>query len=136
MSRSTSVAFFQVVEWAAEQSWSNRKVGLLGISYYAGSQWRVAARRPKGLAAIVPWEGMSDYYRDRVRHGGILSDKFISESKRPDVPLVGHAEIGHRILVVRTSSSKSVRTTTKRRRGVSGDDRREIESRGAASKYE
>jgi putative CocE/NonD family hydrolase len=85
MSRSTSEAFFQVVEWAAEQSWSNGKVGLLGISYYARSQWRVAARRPKGLAAIVPWEGMSDYYRDRVRHGGILSDKFISESKRSEV---------------------------------------------------
>jgi putative CocE/NonD family hydrolase len=57
MSRSTSDAFFDVIEWAAEQPWSNGKVGLLGISYYAGSQWRVAARRPKGLAAIVPWEG-------------------------------------------------------------------------------
>ncbi|EXA29098.1 hypothetical protein FOVG_19358 [Fusarium oxysporum f. sp. pisi HDV247] len=77
MSRCTSEAFFDVVEWAAEQEWSSGKVGLLGISYYAGTQWRVAARRPKGLAAIIPWEGMSDYYRDRVRHGGILSDKFI-----------------------------------------------------------
>jgi predicted acyl esterase len=57
MSRGTSEAFFDVVEWAAEQEWSSGKVGLLGISYYAGSQWRVAARRPKGLAAIVPWEG-------------------------------------------------------------------------------
>lgn len=52
-------------------------MGLLGISYFAGTQWRVAARQPKGLAAIIPWEGMSDYYRDRVRHGGILSDRFI-----------------------------------------------------------
>ncbi|KAH7134858.1 Alpha/Beta hydrolase protein [Dendryphion nanum] len=77
MSRGTSEAFFDVVEWCAEQEWSSGKVGLLGISYYAGTQWRVAARRPKGLAAIIPWEGMSDYYRDRVRHGGILSDKFI-----------------------------------------------------------
>src|SRR4051812_23724395 len=68
MSRATSEAFFDVVEWAAKQSWCTGKVGLLGISYYAGSQWRVAARRPKGLVAIVPWEGMSDYYRDRVRH--------------------------------------------------------------------
>jgi predicted acyl esterase len=42
-----------------------------------GSQWRVAARRPKGLSAIIPWEGMSDYYRDRCRHGGILSNSFI-----------------------------------------------------------
>ncbi|KAI9034801.1 Alpha/Beta hydrolase protein [Aspergillus affinis] len=80
MSRGTSEAFFDVVEWAAEQEWSSGKVGLLGISYYAGTQWRVAARQPKGLAAIIPWEGMSDYYRDRVRHGGILSDRFIGGS--------------------------------------------------------
>ncbi|KAK5069241.1 hypothetical protein LTR64_008604 [Lithohypha guttulata] len=77
MSRGTSEAFFDAIEWAAVQPWSNGKVGLLGISYYAGSQWRVAALRPKGLAAIIPWEGMSDYYRDRCRHGGILSDNFI-----------------------------------------------------------
>ncbi|KAK4235270.1 Alpha/Beta hydrolase protein [Achaetomium macrosporum] len=77
MSRDTSEAFFEVVEWCADQPWSSGKVGLLGISYYAGSQWRVAARRPKGLAAMIPWEGMSDYYRDRCRHGGILSNNFI-----------------------------------------------------------
>ncbi|GCB27431.1 cocaine esterase [Aspergillus awamori] len=77
MSRSTSEAFVDVVEWAAEQPWSSGKVGLLGISYYAGSQWRVAARQPKGLACMIPWEGMSDYYRDRCRHGGILSNAFI-----------------------------------------------------------
>lgn len=77
MSRGTSEAFFDVVEWCAEQTWSSGKVGLLGISYYAGSQWRVAARQPKGLAAMIPWEGMSDYYRDRCRHGGILSNAFI-----------------------------------------------------------
>ncbi|KAK4556987.1 hypothetical protein LTR86_005968 [Recurvomyces mirabilis] len=77
MSRDTSLAFSDVIEWAAEQTWSSGKVGLLGISYYAGSQWRVAARKPKGLACIIPWEGMSDYYRDRCRHGGILSNTFI-----------------------------------------------------------
>lgn len=77
MSRGTSDAFVDVVEWAAEQPWSSGKVGLVGISYYAGSQWRVAARQPKGLAAMIPWEGMSDYYRDRCRHGGILSNAFI-----------------------------------------------------------
>lgn len=77
MSAGTSECFFDVVEWAASQPWSSGKVGLLGISYFAGSQWRVAARKPKGLAAIVPWEGMSDYYRDRCRHGGIYSDAFI-----------------------------------------------------------
>lgn len=77
MSRRASEAFFDIVEWAARQSWSDGQVGLLGISYYAGSQWRVAARQPEGLKCMIPWEGMSDYYRDRCRHGGILSSKFI-----------------------------------------------------------
>jgi predicted acyl esterase len=26
---------------------------------------------------MIPWEGMSDYYRDLCRHGGILSNAFI-----------------------------------------------------------
>lgn len=77
MSASTSDAFAELIEWAADQPWSNGKVGLLGISYFAGSQWRVAARRPRGLAAIVPYEGMADYYRDRCRHGGILLLPFL-----------------------------------------------------------
>ncbi|KAL4790764.1 Alpha/Beta hydrolase protein [Aspergillus venezuelensis] len=65
MSPGTANCFFQVVEWAAGQAWLVGKVGLLGVSYYAGSQWRVAAKRPKGLACLIPWGGMSDYYRDR-----------------------------------------------------------------------
>ncbi|CAK7221481.1 hypothetical protein SBRCBS47491_004540 [Sporothrix bragantina] len=77
MSKSTSDAFFEVIEWAADQSWSSGKVALLGISYFAGSQWRVAARRPRGLACIIPYEGMADYYRDRCRHGGILTLPFL-----------------------------------------------------------
>lgn len=47
-------AFCDVIEWAAEQPWSSGKVGLLGVSYYAATQWQVAARQPRGLAAIVP----------------------------------------------------------------------------------
>ena len=69
-------AFPTVIEWASEQSWSTGKVGLLGISYYAATQWYAAAQNPKGLAAIVPWEGFSDLYRDFVRHGGILNNYF------------------------------------------------------------
>jgi predicted acyl esterase len=30
-----------------------------GVSFlvYGGTQWRVAARKPKGLTCIIPWEG-------------------------------------------------------------------------------
>ncbi|SNX82162.1 related to hydrolase, CocE/NonD family [Melanopsichium pennsylvanicum] len=78
MSDQTANNFFHSIEWAASQPWSSGKVGMLGISYYAGSQWRVAARKPKGLSAMIPWEGMSDYYRDRVRKGGIYGDGFVA----------------------------------------------------------
>lgn len=37
MSRGTSECFFDVIEWSADQPWSTGKVGLLGISYYAGT---------------------------------------------------------------------------------------------------
>lgn len=53
-------------------------MGLLGVSYYAATQWQVAARQPRGLAAIVPWEGFSDAYSESVRHGGILSNRFFN----------------------------------------------------------
>ena len=60
------------IEWAGTQPWSNGKVGMLGISYYAMNQWLVASRQPPHLAAIIPWEGASDPYREANRHGGIL----------------------------------------------------------------
>lgn len=65
--------FARCIEWAGEQPWSNGRVGLLGISYYAMGQWQVAALRPKHLAAICPWEGGVDHYRDFSHQGGILS---------------------------------------------------------------
>jgi predicted acyl esterase len=64
---------YQCIEWAGTQPWSNGKVGMLGISYYASNQWRVAGMHPPHLAAIIPWEGQNDRYRDSGYHGGILS---------------------------------------------------------------
>jgi uncharacterized protein len=64
--------YYQCIEWAGVQPWSNGKVGLLGISYYGVNQWQVAALQPPHLAAICPWEGASDYYREFTHHGGIL----------------------------------------------------------------
>jgi hypothetical protein len=63
---------YRCIEWAAEQPWSNGKIGLNGISYYAMNQWQVAALEPPHLAAICVWEGAADYYRDLSHHGGIL----------------------------------------------------------------
>jgi predicted acyl esterase len=66
----------QCVEWAGVQPWSNGKVGLNGISYYAENQWQCAALQPKHLAAICLWEGAADFYRDMAHHGGIFCNGF------------------------------------------------------------
>src|SRR2546430_11533106 len=47
---------------------------MLGFTYCAGTQWRVAGLHPPHLAAIIPWEGQNDRYRDSGYHGGILSE--------------------------------------------------------------
>ncbi|MCC7105095.1 MAG: CocE/NonD family hydrolase [Chloroflexi bacterium] len=64
---------YDCIEWAGTRPWSNGKVGMCGISYYATNAWRIAAFHPPHLAAIVPWEGNSDQYREATYHGGILS---------------------------------------------------------------
>ncbi len=66
--------FYDCIEWCGTQPWSNGKVGINGISYYAMNQWQVAALQPPHLAALCIWEGASDYYRELCRHGGILCD--------------------------------------------------------------
>jgi uncharacterized protein len=43
------------------------------------NQWQVAALQPPHLAAIIPWEGASDWYRDVSYHGGILSNLFAGQ---------------------------------------------------------
>ena len=63
---------YECVEWAAEQSWSNGKIGISGISYYAMNQWQVANLNPPHLTAMCSWEGAADFYRDGSHHGGIL----------------------------------------------------------------
>jgi predicted acyl esterase len=90
--------FHDAIEWAAVRPWASGKVGLLGISYYAAGQWMIAAERPPHLAAMLPWQGTYDFYRDRTRQGGILGAGFLhrwwnrsvlrNQHGNPDTPLL------------------------------------------------
>lgn len=60
-----------LIEWLAVQEWCNSKVAMSGTSYLAISQWFTAAEQPPHLAAINPWEGLSDAYRDLSMRGGM-----------------------------------------------------------------
>jgi uncharacterized protein len=65
------------IEWLGAQGWSNGQVGMTGVSYLAAIQYYAAALRPPALAAINPWEGFSDWYREFATHGGIPETGFI-----------------------------------------------------------
>ncbi|MGM0592372.1 MAG: CocE/NonD family hydrolase [Halobacteriota archaeon] len=89
--------FEQCIEWAGQQAWSNGKVGLNGISYYAINQWQVAARQPDHLEAICVWEGASDRYRDGAHHGGVYCHYADGWFEKQVVPVQhGKGENGYR----------------------------------------
>jgi len=67
---------YDFIEWLASQKWCNGKIGMSGNSYLAISQWFIAAEKPPHLAAIAPWEGFCDLYRDACCMGGIPETGF------------------------------------------------------------
>ncbi|HUR25093.1 MAG TPA: CocE/NonD family hydrolase [Candidatus Thermoplasmatota archaeon] len=42
-----------VVDWLGEQTWSNGRVGLMGLSYHGTTPWQAAVRNPEHLKTIV-----------------------------------------------------------------------------------
>lgn len=87
-----------VVEWIAGQAWCTGRVGMLGVSYLAITQWAAASERPPHLVAICPWEGFTDPYRDFMRVGGVLETGFLrlwstmmKRLRRSPVDLLGDA---------------------------------------------
>jgi uncharacterized protein len=66
-----------LVEWAAQQPWSDGNVGMIGISYFAGTQMAAAVERPPHLKAIMPIAGTYDFYQSST-HNGLTSTGFIT----------------------------------------------------------
>ncbi len=82
-----------VIEWLAVQDWCTGKVAMSGTSYLSIAQWFTAAEQPPHLAAINPWEGLSDAYRDLVMRGGmpdtgfaqLLEHNYAGSAQREDI---------------------------------------------------
>ena len=66
-----------LVEWAAQQPWSDSNVGMIGISYFAGTQMEAAVERPQHLKAIMPIAGTFDLYESATHHG-LMSSGFVT----------------------------------------------------------
>lgn len=65
---------YEVIEWIAAQPWSNGKIGGIGQSYYAATQWAAASQCPPHLTCIAPFDGNIDPYRGWAYQGGIMSN--------------------------------------------------------------
>jgi len=61
---------YETVEWAAEQGWSNGKIGTIGGSYSGSTQYQMLSSEPPHLVAQFARQSASDYYREWVYRGG------------------------------------------------------------------
>lgn len=66
----------EVVEWAAQQQWSDGNIGMGGYSFPGIMQLFTAIERPPHLKAIVPSAVIWDLYRDTAFPGGIFNVAF------------------------------------------------------------
>jgi uncharacterized protein len=68
--------YYDAIEWAAQQDWSDGNVGLYGSSYTGTTQWNVAILQPPSLKAMMPWAADGDAYRELAYPGGILAEGY------------------------------------------------------------
>ena len=79
---------YDAVEWIARQPWSNRRVGMIGVSFGGITQLLTAARRPPHLLAIAPSSPTYDFtfaWTGVQKEGG-------TEYAITGAPLAGDAE--------------------------------------------
>ncbi|MER8970705.1 CocE/NonD family hydrolase [Mesorhizobium sp. M0808] len=89
----------EAIEWITRQAWCSGSVGMIGISWGGFSALQVAARRPKGLQAIITHCSTDDRYADDGHYMGgcLLNDTLVwgaccsvQMAQSPDPEIVGH----------------------------------------------
>ncbi|MEO7421992.1 MAG: CocE/NonD family hydrolase [Ornithinibacter sp.] len=85
--------YYDAIEWAATQSWSNGNVGLWGMSYLAITQHTVASLQPPHLKAMVALGTDADLYNEAFYGGGLYGDGFWSWWR---MAMAGHNYSGER----------------------------------------
>ena len=68
--------YYDAIEWAGTQPWSNGNVGLWGMSYLAMTQHNVASLQPPHLKAMIAQGTDADIYNEALYGGGIFGVGF------------------------------------------------------------
>lgn len=66
---------YDVIEWLAHYPSSTGKIGQMGVSYGGHSALLVAVNKPPHLEAIIPANGIHDWYENTIYRGGIYSPR-------------------------------------------------------------
>ena len=74
LSRQEAEDYYDAIEWAGVQPWSNGNVGLWGMSYVAMTQHNVASLQPSHLKAMIALGTDSDPYNEYLSVGGLWSE--------------------------------------------------------------
>jgi uncharacterized protein len=85
--------YYDAIEWAGTQPWSNGNVGLWGMSYLAITQHAVASLQPPHLKAMIALGTDSDLYNEAIYGGGIFGQGFWMWWR---AVMAGHNYIGER----------------------------------------
>lgn len=85
--------YYDAVEWAGAQPWSNGNVGLWGMSYLAITQHAVASLQPPSLKAMIAMGTDADLYNEAFFGGGLYGEGFWTWWR---AVMAGHNHIGER----------------------------------------
>ncbi len=85
--------YYDAIEWAATQPWSNGNVGLWGMSYLAITQHTVASLQPPHLKAMIAIGTDADLYNEAFYGGGLFGEGFWSWWR---MAMAGHNYCGER----------------------------------------
>ena len=66
----------EILAWIANQSWSDKKIGMIGQSYLGWSQFAAASTQSPYLKCIAPELIFYNLYVEAVRPGGIYAQKW------------------------------------------------------------
>jgi predicted alpha-1,2-mannosidase/putative CocE/NonD family hydrolase len=72
----SAVDGYEVIEWMAQQSWSNGKIGIYGHSYSGITGALIAATAPPSLDMVTISGQVGDLYRDITYPGGVSNYGF------------------------------------------------------------
>ncbi|MBL4638920.1 MAG: CocE/NonD family hydrolase [Kordiimonadaceae bacterium] len=69
----------QVIDWIADQSWSNGKVGAAGVSYPGMTSEMMTAANRSALKAVAPYFTYFDVFQMLSHPGGVFNQHFVSD---------------------------------------------------------